>query len=334
MKSAKVTVCISVHNTAKYLSRCLDSVCAQTLQNLEIILVNNGSTDNSEEIMKQYASANPERCFVIISQEDRSLAGGRQTGINRATGDYITFLDADDLVVPEAYEKMLMCAEREKVDIVEIETLRDGDIISSPLTGKQKTHDILRRYLTKGDIPSMLWLRMYKRDLFKKSVLPTFYTNNEDVFAWPCILYAASSIYYIKEPFHTYSTDNEDGVMHAEKVNSRLADRRMESKRKSLLAFPHLCSYIGEENLGDYIDDINYYKANRIFSFLMEDFGGKRMKEKVSAVCSTLDFKNRNELNAYLKRWLPGGRDSIYGIYRMFGINITYYLLQLRLKNK
>ena len=118
----KVSVCISVHNTAKYLPRCLDSVCVQTLQSLEIVIVNNGSTDNSEEIMHDYASKNPERKFVIISQEDRSLAGGRQSGIDHATGEYIAFLDADDFVAPEAYEKMLLCAERESVDIVEIET--------------------------------------------------------------------------------------------------------------------------------------------------------------------------------------------------------------------
>ena len=90
----KVSVCISVHNTAKYLPRCLDSVCAQTLQSLEIVLVNNGSTDNSEAIMREYAEKHPERRFVILSQEDRSLAGGRLTGINHATGEYILFAGA------------------------------------------------------------------------------------------------------------------------------------------------------------------------------------------------------------------------------------------------
>ena len=331
-KSIKVSVCISVHNTAKYLPRCLDAVCSQTLKNLEIILVNNGSTDNSEDIMKHYASNHPERNFVIISQEDRSLAGGRQSGINKAQGEYITFLDADDLVEPDAYEKMLNCAEYENVEIVEIETKRDESIISTPLTGKHNTHEVLRRYLRQGDVPSMLWLRMYKRSLFQKQVLPTFYTNNEDVFAWPCLLYAAKTIYYLREPLHTYSTDNENGVMHTEQMNPELAARRLDSKRKSLLAFPHLCTYMGEEKVNVFIDDINFYKANRIFSFLLENFGGEPMSKKIKAVCDTLDFKTKKELDTFLKHWLPTGRLNIYGLYRLLGINVTYYLLQARLK--
>lgn len=330
----KVSVCISVHNTEKYLPRCLDSVCNQTLKDIEIVLVNNGSTDNSEAIMQEYAKRYPERTFVIVSQEDKSLAGGRQTGINHATGTFITFLDADDMVDLTAYEKMLSCAIRENVDIVEIETLRDGKIISSPLDGTQNTHSVLKRYLTKGDVPSMLWLRMYKRSLFKNTLIPTIYTNNEDVFAWPCLLYAGETIFYIKEPLHTYSTDNENGVMHSEKTNPDLAKKRFQSKTKALLAIPHFCSFIGVEGENDFYKEINYYKANRIFNFLLEDFGGKSIEEKEDAAVRTLAFGSSNEMKAYLNKWLPSKLFSMYGVYRLFGMKAAYKVIQYKTKNK
>ena len=316
----KVSVCISVHNTAKYLPRCLDSVCAQTLQNLEIVIVNNGSTDNSEEIMHEYAEKHPERLFVIISQEDRSLAGGRQTGINHATGEYITFLDADDLVEPTAYQKMLQCAEKENVDIVEIQTRRDGEILESNLEGLQDSHQVLKQYFTKGRIQSMLWMRMYKRNLFNKLVLPTLYTNNEDMFAWPCLLLAAHSIYFLKEPLHTYSTDNEGGVMLSETFDPELSERRFQSRTKALMSIPFFREYAGE-NYNEFYNEHKFYEALYVFRYLLVDFQGKTLKEKEQAAIQALNYKSTKELYRVLRNWLPQGGLNIYGVFKLFGIS-------------
>ncbi|WP_313567197.1 glycosyltransferase, partial [Empedobacter sp.] len=87
MNEIKISICISVHNTGKYLRRCLDSVVEQTIREKEIILVNNGSTDDSLEIMKNYRQKFP-HLIRIINQEDKGLAQGRQTGVNNAKGEY------------------------------------------------------------------------------------------------------------------------------------------------------------------------------------------------------------------------------------------------------
>lgn len=321
----KVSVCISVHNTAKYLPRCLDSVCSQTLQSIEIVVVNNGSTDNSEAIMHEYAEKHPERQFVIISQADKSLAGGRQTGINHATGEYITFLDADDLVDSTAYQKMLNCAEKECVDIVEIQTRRDGEILESKLEGLQDAHEVLKQYFTKGGIQSMLWMRMYKRSLFNKVVLPTIYTNNEDMFAWPCLLYSARSIYFLKEPLHTYSTDNEGAVMQSETFDPKLVDRRFQSRTKALLTIPFFREFAGE-GYSDFINEHKKYEASYTFGFFMVNFHGKSLKEKEDAAIQALGYKSAKELYTFLRQWLPKGKLNSYGVFRLLGMNaaITY----------
>lgn len=321
----KVSVCISVHNTAKYLPRCLDSVCAQTLQSLEIVIVNNGSTDNSEEIMHEYAEKHPERQFVIVSQEDKSLAGGRQTGINHATGEYITFLDADDFVDPTAYQKMLECAEKEGVDIVEIQTRRDGVILESNLEGLHDSHLVLKQYFSIGGIQSMLWMRMYKKSLFNKPVLPTIYTNNEDMFAWPCLLFASRSIYFLKVPLHTYSTDNEGGVMLSETFNPKLAERRFQSRTIALMSIPFFREYAGDK-YEEFFNEHKYYEALYVFKYLLVDFKGKSLKEKEKAAVQALDYKSTKDLYSFLQKWLPQGRLNIYGVFKLFGMSaaITY----------
>lgn len=315
----KVSVCISVHNTAKFLPRCLDSVCAQTLQSLEIVIVNNGSTDNSEEIMYEYAERHPERQIVIVSQEDRSLAGGRQTGINHATGEYITFLDADDLVEPTAYQKMLECAEKECVDIVEIQTRRDGDILESNLEGLQDSHQVLKLYFMKGGIQSMLWMRMYRRSLFEKPVLPNIYTNNEDMFALPCLLFAAKSIYFLKEPLHTYSTDNEGGVMQSETFDPKLAERRFQSRTKALLSIPFFREYVGE-GYNEFINEHNKFEACYALGFLMADIKGKTLKDKENAAIQVLGYKSSKEMYAFIRQWVPRRKLNTYGVFSIFGV--------------
>lgn len=92
----KVSIIIPVYNVEQYLRRCLDSVVNQTYENIEIILVNDGSTDKSAEICKEYK--NKDRRIILVSQENKGLSGARNTGIKQATGEYICFIDSDDWV--------------------------------------------------------------------------------------------------------------------------------------------------------------------------------------------------------------------------------------------
>ena len=89
-----VSIIIPVYNSGPYLNKCLDSVLAQTMQELEIILVNDGSTDGSPAILEDYALRDAR--IRIISQENQGLSGARNTGIRAARGSYLTFLDSDD----------------------------------------------------------------------------------------------------------------------------------------------------------------------------------------------------------------------------------------------
>ena len=102
----KVSVIIPVYNVEKYLRECLDSVVNQTIKDIEIICVNDGSTDGSLDILNEYCS-NDDR-FVIINQENQGLSVARNNGLNSASGDYIAFIDSDDYLLNNDYlEKFL-----------------------------------------------------------------------------------------------------------------------------------------------------------------------------------------------------------------------------------
>lgn len=112
---SKVSVIIPVYNTEKYLVKCLESVCQQTLKDIEIICVNDCSPDNSLQILQEYAEKD-NRIKIIDFKENRGSSIARNTGINQAQGEYIGFIDSDDFVDLDFYEKLYNNAHSEDAD--------------------------------------------------------------------------------------------------------------------------------------------------------------------------------------------------------------------------
>lgn len=120
-----VSVVIPVYNVENYLNDCVKSVVNQTYQNLEIILVDDGSTDSSPQMCDQYAKQ--DNRIKVIHQENSGVAIARNVGIKNASGSYLYFLDSDDYLVPNAIQIMYDTIEKEKSEIVffEAETFKD-----------------------------------------------------------------------------------------------------------------------------------------------------------------------------------------------------------------
>ena len=235
----ELSICISVHNTADYLPRCLDSIIALDNLEYEIIIVNNGSTDNSEEIMLRYQKKYPN--IHIIRQNDMGLAQGRQTGVNNARGEYITFLDADDYVFNNVYEKAVNYAKSHDLDVVEFCTKRGDLVLKSSMDGIHNSHEVLKEYFWGSKtIYPMMWLRIYKRSLFEsKPVLPKLYVNNEDIFAYPCILFSASQIGFLPDVGHNYSVDNSSAVMTQLRKDKNYSKTYPDSADEQIPRQPH-----------------------------------------------------------------------------------------------
>lgn len=116
MNHAKVSVIVPVFNLENYIGRCIESIINQTLSNIEIIIINDGSSDKSNEIICSYSRK--DKRIIHLSQENQGVSVARNKGVRRASGDYITFVDGDDYLELTMLEEMLKLAYTSKYDIV------------------------------------------------------------------------------------------------------------------------------------------------------------------------------------------------------------------------
>jgi glycosyltransferase involved in cell wall biosynthesis len=300
-QKVKVSVCISIYNGERFIRKCLDSVVCQTLKEIEIVLVNNGSTDLSLKIMNEYKEIYP-NIIRVYSQEDKGLAQGRQTGIDNARGQFVAFLDADDFVSKDAYEKMYDSAIKHSVDIVECMTLKGNKVIQSKYKGLKKASEILQDYFLNGDISTMIWLRLYNRSLFINPVMPNMYVNNEDIFAFPCLLHVAKNIYYLKEQLHYYSIDNEQSVM--KEVNNKTSNEEkiIQNRVKTLYVVKHLENFIGINYIDKkYSEEFNVYTARTVLNFCMNEFKSLSVDDSIK-IATEKTGVYLNDLNYSFKR--------------------------------
>ncbi len=182
----RVSIVIPVYNAEKYLSRCLESIRSQSMSAFEAICIDDGSTDGSAAILKDFAEKDSR--FVVVSQENRGLASTRNRGIGKACGEWITFVDADDFVSSDYLEKLLAAFEKTHTDTPEI--VRTRDVINVP--GENVRYDYSQfPDLVEGLkdrlallLAQVVWGSLYRRDFLDRARVRFVegVRNNEDLF--------------------------------------------------------------------------------------------------------------------------------------------------------
>lgn len=321
-----ISVCISVYNGEGFLNKCLDSVISQDIANMEIVLVDDGSTDRSFQKMNEFKERYPSMKVKVIEQVHSGLAQGRLTGVRNASGEYITFLDVDDYLMEGAYKTILDFMKTTKADIYEFETIRDGYCSKSPYSGIMDAKAVLKDYFNGVSMPVNYWLRWYKRDLLKETIFPVGISLHEDVYAFPCILHNASTIAYIDKPLH-FHTKNVSSIMgsHYAYKNGR---EYFEKQKILLLSIPHIISNLGEDVINrEYKEPFQHYIMKLYLSFLFMDVKGVSYEEKLDAIIHTLNLDmSRKELERYIRTNFPRNRRMNYLI-KILGLKNTYRLL-------
>ena len=185
-----ISVVIPVYNVEKYLERCVESVMNQTYNNLEVILVNDGSTDSSLDICKRLQAKYPQ--LIIIDKPNGGLSSARNAGIRASHGDYIAFLDSDDWVTTDCYEYMLSLAILNDADVSDVmiyQVKSENDQVPS---AEEKIEvysgrDILEHYMYRGmseqnGAPYSACRKLYKRELLQDDTAAFIEgTVNEDI---------------------------------------------------------------------------------------------------------------------------------------------------------
>ena len=170
-----LSVVIPVYNVEKYLERCVESVMRQTYKNIEVILVNDGSTDGSLEVCKNLQKKYPK--LIIVDKPNGGLSSARNAGVKASHGDYIAFLDSDDWVTPDCYEYMLGLvvsnnADLSDVMIYQVKSERDRVPNEEEKIEVFSGRDILEHYMYRGmseqnGAPYSACRKLYRRDLFQ-----------------------------------------------------------------------------------------------------------------------------------------------------------------------
>ncbi len=203
MKKVKLSIVVPVYNVEKYIDECLKSLVNQTVNDYEIIVVNDGSTDNSLSICENYKD---DKKIKIFTKENGGLSSARNYGIDKAKGEYIAFVDSDDWVVPNYVETIIMKLE-EQYDVISFNVInindgwKDGTIryIYNDFDKMSKS-DIIKESLN----PSFAWARVYKSDIIKKYKFPKENYWYEDMATVPIILSYANKIGHIDEALYYY----------------------------------------------------------------------------------------------------------------------------------
>lgn len=217
-----VSIIVPVYKVEKYLPLCLDSILAQTYENLEVILVDDGSPDSSPAICDEYAK-NDSR-VKVIHQENKGLASARNTGLRNMTGDFFYFVDSDDCIHPSLIENALKEAEQENANIVQIEL----ETVPSDFNDYQKEIPEYRKQIfdrveslynldrddkSRGkDIrltTTVVWTKLYRTEAFRKFLFPEGMRMHEDQMVAHRLIQMAGGMVFLDVPLYYYRMSEE-----------------------------------------------------------------------------------------------------------------------------
>ena len=217
MRTPLISVIIPVYNVEKYLRRCLDSVIAQTYQNLEIICVDDGSVDESGKICDQYAVRDAR--IKVIHQENQGVSAARNRGLDAAEGEYIAFVDSDDYILEDMYKKMLDMLLNYNVDLCVCQwqyEFSDGRQVVKkknidPTIYGRKTSLEFARFLYRGNYENGVVVAAVNK-LYRRALLDTIHfegrIHEDDAFN-ERIMAKNISVYVMEEQFYVYAQNGD-----------------------------------------------------------------------------------------------------------------------------
>ena len=198
----KVSIIIPLYNRKHLISRCVESVCRQTYRNLEIIVVDDGSTDGCEEVLETLQKADDR--IIVIRKENGGVSSARNCGLDVATGDYVQFVDSDDALVNDATESAVACIEKNHADLILFWAV--GEKIPANLPSVEETDDAVASLLRYGGI-CVPWNKLYRRDLIAENRFRMGVSVGEDLIFNLAYARGCGKISYIPRGLYVYEQD-------------------------------------------------------------------------------------------------------------------------------
>lgn len=299
-----VSILIPVYNAEKTINRCLDSVLDQTYSDIEVILVNDGSKDDSLSVLQEYAEK--DRRVTIISQENQGVAVARNIGLDNATGDYILYVDSDDWIEKDMVERMLEISAN--ADIVfcgnDAATSSENREISVDIKIENWNHEkLISEFIKHKIISGMLWNKLIKRSLTEGCRFNPKTGYGEDAeFLWQVLQNTKSMCVTNEVLYHhvpdsnsishlSYSDKKYSAIPMWEKINSDVASYYPQYKEYAKISLTSAAVYgmfearqCGYDNAKNKRHMRQITRKN-IIRFLKADYISKKFKLYAMAVC-------------------------------------------------
>ena len=215
MSESKISVIVPVYNVAAYLPQCLDSILAQTLQETEIIVVDDGSTDNSPQICDEYAAKDTR--IQVIHQQNKGPSSARNKGMDTACEKYIAFVDGDDWIEPTMLQKLYAAAEKDKSNVAVCHVF----CTSNPKDRQKKYWPYTKDCVLKPKqfdkyfliAPCWAWNKIYRRDFLQKKKI-TFIEGilYEDVPFFAEVFLQLDQVSFVADYLYNYRTSRSGSI--------------------------------------------------------------------------------------------------------------------------
>lgn len=222
----ELSIIVPIYKVEKQLEQCIKSILNQSFTNFELILVDDGSPDMCGHICDEYEKKDSR--IKVIHKKNGGLSDARNAGLDIALGKYIGFVDSDDIIHPQMYEKLYNCINKSNLDIVQCKFKRfksieeiNINISDSELNFKEyNSQDAIIDLIDNNKINVNAWNKLYKRELFQNERYPKGKIH-EDEFLTYKLIYNSSKIGYIDEELYYYY-ENNNGIMNGSNILKRL----------------------------------------------------------------------------------------------------------------
>ena len=329
MMKKLVSVIIPAYNIEEYIGRCLDSVLSQTYENLEIIVVDDGSSDGTGKILDDYERKDSR--IKVIHKENGGVSSARNKGLDVATGGYIGFVDGDDLIAPEMYETLVNLLEEEDADIAHCgyQMVFPDRVDYYYNTGKRKVQtrkEGLKDLLSGEMIEPGLVNKLYRKNVIKDHRLDETVKINEDLLMnYQVFKNSRKSVYYDITPYsymirkssatgsNALSIKREDSLRVLKQIESDCTEDEL--KAIAYRRYIYLLMAICRDNVEDR-EYKEYQKKQR-----------KQLKQELKKSLFKTSIPKKLKYMSMLSSYLPGLMKIIYKIYDLKSGTSKKYLV-------
>ncbi len=277
----KVSIIVPFYNVENYIEKCLETLVNQTLQEIEIILVNDGSKDNSSQIAKKYLEKYPKK-IVYLEKENGGLSDARNYGIPYSKGEYIAFLDSDDYVEKDMYEKLYKLAKKEDSDMVQCNFY--WEYPNKRKKGEMLEYSVTNKMLQNARVEA--WNKLIKRETLQKANIqfPKGYRYEDVEFTYK-LLPSLKKISFLDEP-----------LIHYVQREGSISNSQNERTKEIFDVLEHVIDFYKEKNIYD------KYKEQLEYIFIKDAFCSSflrvvKIKDKATRKKMLLETWNRLEKN-------------------------------------